>query len=615
MLLIRGTLIMLKQENKHKVNFWKFIFKYLKKYRLNLSIAVVCSIITGAVVALQPLIIKYIVDDGIEGLMSTNSDKLKFVGLMCIIYIAISLARVCSWKIGYKNLLASLEGTMLSIRADLFSSIQQKCMRFYEKNSSGELYNYIMGSPISNIKLYIDKMIMTLPYQLVAFGISITALISYNWVLTLIMLAIAISMTALNFFSKKKIRAAAKEYLNAEKETSKHMADILNGISAVKLYSIEDTMMSEFNTYFSDYKEKGMKFTLLNTTEILKPEFVQYLGTALIYFVGALFCLYGEGLLGGLLTTGMLYAFLSSMGSILSILNGWFTLSFQRSAAETALEKIVAVLDEKTSTPEVSAEKMKDISREEAKARNQGKPCIEFKNVKFSYDERPIFTDFSCKIKYGESIGLVGGSGSGKSTFTKLVMRLYDTDNGDIFLHGRNVKDYPTHDLRASFGVVPQSPFIFYGTVLSNIKITNPNATDDEVRRAMDIAHVSEFVDEMPNGVNTIIGDGAVSLSGGQRQRIAIARAVLKKPDILIFDEATSALDNRSERLVQAAIEELMKDHTIIIVAHRLSTIKNVDRILLFDNGEIVEEGSYEELEALHGEFYNLLHIDEMSKT
>lgn len=593
--------------DRQKIGFWKFMSGYLRKYRINIIIAMLCSVITGIVVATQPLVIKYIVDDGIEGVMSSNADKLKYVGIMCIIYIAISLARVVSWKFGYKNLLIMIEGSMLSLRADLFSSIQHKCMRFYEKNSAGELYNYIMGSPVGNIRVYIDKMIMTLPYQIVAFIISVTALLSYNWVLTLIMIAIIISMTVISAVSKKTIRKASGEYLSSEKETSKYMTDVLNGIGAVKLYSIEDSTMNDFNVHLKSFKEKGMRLTFLNATELLKPEFVQYVGTALIYFVGAFFCLYGDGIPGGLLTTGMLYAFLSSMGSILTIINGWFGLWFQKASADTALEKIVSLLDEKTTTPEVTPERVKDINTEEIKAKASDTPCIEFRHVRFAYDKRPIFKDLDCRIRYGESIGIVGGSGSGKSTFTKLIMRLYDIDGGEIFLHGKDVKYYSTHDLRSSFGVVPQSPFIFYGTILSNIKITNPQATDEEVKRAMDISHVTDFVKDLPNGADTVIGDGAVALSGGQRQRIAIARAVLKRPDILIFDEATSALDNRSEHLVQSAIDDLMKDHTIIIIAHRLSTVRNVDRILVFDDGDIVEEGTYEELVQRQGEFYRLL--------
>ena len=234
-------------------------------------------------------------------------------------------------------------------------------------------------------------------------------------------------------------------------------------------------------------------------------------------------------------------------------------------------------------------------------------PCIEFSDVTFSYDNVKIFDKLNCKINYGESVALVGSSGSGKSTFSKLIMRLYDVQEGKISVHGQDIKNYPTHDLRVSFGIVPQSPFIFYGSIWDNVKIARPNATNKEIINAMEIANVHEFVNQLDRGWNTIVGDGGLDLSGGQRQRIAIARAVLGDPDVLIFDEATSALDNISERAIQRAMEELMKSHTVIVIAHRLSTIKNVDRIMVFEKGEIIEEGNYSELAEKGGKFTELL--------
>ena len=214
-------------------------------------------------------------------------------------------------------------------------------------------------------------------------------------------------------------------------------------------------------------------------------------------------------------------------------------------------------------------------------------------------------------MQYGESVALVGGSGSGKSTFTKLAMRLYDPSGGCVRVHGRDVRQYGIHDLRISFGVVPQNPFIFQGSVWDNVRIARPNASNKDIINAMEIAHVHEFVNDLPHGWNTMIGEGALSLSGGQKQRIAIARAVLGDPDILIFDEATSALDNISERHIQEAMETLMKTHTVIIVAHRLSTIRNVDRIMVFKDGLVVEEGSYDALIKMDGAFAELLTFKE----
>ncbi len=303
---------------------------------------------------------------------------------------------------------------------------------------------------------------------------------------------------------------------------------------------------------------------------------------------------------------------MTSMGNILAILNSLLLIGRQKSAAEAGLYKILDILETSTSTPEIEdEEKRRSVEVEIASAKAKGKPCIAFENVDFSYDDKPIFQDFSCRIAYGESVALVGGSGSGKSTFTKLAMRLYDPSGGSVRVHGRDVRQYGIHDLRVSFGVVPQNPFIFQGSVWDNVRIARPNASNKDIINAMEIAHVHEFVNDLPHGWNTMIGEGAMSLSGGQKQRIAIARAVLGDPDILIFDEATSALDNISERHIQQAMETLMTTHTVIIVAHRLSTIRNVDRIMVFKDGVVVEEGSYDELIKKDGAFAELLTFKE----
>ena len=264
-----------------------------------------------------------------------------------------------------------------------------------------------------------------------------------------------------------------------------------------------------------------------------------------------------------------------------------------------------AVLHENTTTPEPVSVHNPEI--EKASALRKNSPCIEFKNVDFAYDERKIFSDFSCKLDYNKSFGIVGSSGSGKSTITKLLMRLYEVDEGEILIHGCDIKKYSLHDLRRMIGIVPQDPFIFQMRIIDNIRIAASDAPMLEVMKAMEIARVHEFVNDLPMGWNTVVGDGGFGLSGGQKQRIAIARAVLGKPDILVFDEATSALDNVSERHIQNAIEELMKTHTVLMVAHRLTTIKNVDEILVFEKGQVIQRGNYKQLSEQEGMFKDML--------
>lgn len=589
-----------------KNGFIKNIFPFIKEYKSKLVFCMCCALIVGVCVACQPLIIKYIVDSGISNGALSPNEKVRYVGIMCIIYIVISVSRSFLWRQGYRKMVQVMEGTILNIRSKFFAHVQSIGMKFHENNSSGELFNCIMGSPIINIKSFLNSIFMAVPYQVVSLAISLFALFSYDWLLTIILFFTALFMALFAFFARRKVRNASSDYLKSEAGASKYISDTLNGIDSVKIYSIEDNTFRAFQNTVSEMREKGVSATLTNHMAALLIETVQFLGTAVVYFVGAISCIYRG------VSVGVLYAFLSSMGTILGILVSWLSLGLSKASAESGLEHITNVLNTKTTTPEKEEMRRRSIEVEKQSAKSKNSFCIEFKNVDFAYNNRNIFENFSCGINYGESVALVGSSGSGKSTFSKLAMRLYDVQSGEVKVHGRDVRDYGIHDLRTSFGVVPQNPFIFYGSIWENIKIARPEASNSDIVKAMEIAHVHEFVNELDRGWNTVVGDGGFDLSGGQKQRIAIARAVLGNPDVLIFDEATSALDNISERAIQNAMETLMKTHTVIIIAHRLSTIRNVDRILVFDHGNIVEEGTYNELSNKeNGVFSNLLTANE----
>lgn len=577
------------------IKFWSTLLRFAKGESHHIILSLICAVITGVVVAAQPLIIKYIVDNGISNTSAPPEVRLKTVGIFCLLFIVVSVMRVGFWAFGYRHTLKALEGVIFRIRSSFFYHVEHLCARFHENTSAGELYNYIMGTPIASVKTYLNQIILTLPYQSVSFAISLSALFYYDWLLTLVLLAVAFVMVTFNYFSRPKVRRLSKEYIQKETEMSKYITDVLHGIDAIKLYSVEDDVFKTFSSYVSMIKNEGVKLLYSQYFQAVKPELANFTGTAIIYFVGAFSCIYRG------VSTGVFFAFLSSMSIILSTLSSLLNVALLRQSAESGLNKIMNVLDVKSSTPDIPEERKRNTTIEKTASLRKNKPCIEFDNVTFGYVDTPVYEGLSCSIGYNESIGLVGSSGSGKSTFTKLVMRLYDVQGGEIRIHGRNVKDYKLHDLRMTFGVVPQNPFIFQGSIMDNIRIARPDCENIDIINAMEIAHVHEFVNELTDGWHTVIGDGGLDLSGGQKQRIAIARAVLGNPDILIFDEATSALDNLSERHIQQAMETLMKTHTVLIVAHRLTTIKNVNRIFVFDKGKIVEEGSYNELANKEG--------------
>lgn len=575
--------------------FWKTVWPYLKDHSRKLVFCVISALLVGVCVAVQPLIIKYIVDNGIASETLAPNDKIRHVGLFCLLYVAISSARIYIWRQGFKSMFQALEGTLLNLRSKVFSHVQDLGMNFYESTSTGELFNCIMGAPTTSIKEYLHQIFMSVPYQVVTMIISLFALLHYDWVMTLILLATAFVMALVHKFARRKIRGLSSDYYRSEAAASKYINDTLNGIDAVKIYSIEDDTFRNFQNIINQMYEKGVEMSFSRQKESTKPELIQYIGTAVVYFVGAISCVYRN------VSVGVLYAFLSSMTSILGILISWLNIGLSRSSADAGLNRIMTILETTSTTPEKAESERLSIAEERNNAMKNNLPCIEFDHIDFSYDSKQVFQNFSCKINYGESVALVGSSGSGKTTFSKLALRLYDVQKGAIKVHGKDVKDYSLHDLRVSFGVVPQGTFIFYGSIWDNIKIARSDASNKEIINAMEIAHVHEFVNELEHGWNTIVGDGGLDLSGGQKQRIAIARAVLGNPDVLILDEATSALDNISERAIQEAMETLMKSHTVLFIAHRLSTIRNVDRILVFEDGKVVEEGTYDELAAIEG--------------
>lgn len=571
---------------------------YLKKYRLSIFVAMMCSAFTGVCVALQPLVIKHIVDKGITNDALDNGQKLQLVLFMCGIYVLLAVVRILTYNTGYRLLLNGMESALRDLKFRVFDHVEHMGLRFHSEVSVGELHNCLNGTPITNIRTYLQSIILSVPYQSVAMAISLVALFGYDWVMTLVLLCTAILMALLNFFARKKIQKLSAEQIQVETKANHLLVDMLRGMEAVKMYGVEESFLSKFEHTIKNVHETKVKVTFANHMESMKVELAQYVGIAVLYMVGAVSCIYRD------CTTGVLYAFLSSMTTILGILSSWLTMSLNKVSAQSGMDAITRIINKEIDVPDIPQEFSKDVFKAYNTMERKQFSCVEFSDVEFAYDDKKIFNGFNCRLRPGESVALVGESGSGKSTFTKLLLRLYDVQEGSVRVFGNDVKDYSVRTLRSAFGVVPQSTTIFHGTVWDNIKLACPTATDEEILRAIDMAQMNEFKDSLENGWDTVVGDGGRELSGGQRQRVGIARAVLGDPKILIFDEATSALDNVSERAVQSAMEALMKTHTVIVVAHRLSTIKNVDRILVFRHGQIVEEGTYDELAQKEGGYF-----------
>lgn len=594
-----------------KMNPWAPVSAYLRTRRPTLVLVLSCAAVVGFGVALQPLLIRYLIDQGIARPHATPKERFAWALFFAGCYLASSALRMGCWAIGYRRLLKLVEDLLFELRAQFFRHVQGLCLRFHSQVSSGELYSYLMGTPMANIGNFIRQMLILVPTQAVTLALSLGTLAYFDLPMTGLLVGVVLAITLINRRARLRVHELTADFMRTESAVSRYVSDMLRGTRAVKLYAIEENVSDAFEQEIGRMRTKASFLPFAQWIESAKGEATTYVGLAILYAFGAWSCIHRD------LSVGSFVAFATSMQVVTNLVMSLFQLNLGRAAAEASLERIGAILKTDASTPEPEAGRQITVEEAEAAVLAPQKPArrapvrppfLRFEKVDFGYvPGRPVFRGLQCQVGLGERVALVGGSGSGKSTFINLLLRFYDPDRGRILLHGRDLKDYPLADLRGSFGVVPQDPFLFQSTILENIRVALPTAPRSAVIEAMRQAHVDDFILSLPKGLDTPVGEGGFNLSGGQRQRLAIARALLGRPHYLIFDEATSALDNESENLIRESLEAFGREHTVITIAHRLSTIRNVDRILVFDHGRLVEEGTWAALMAKRGAFSRLV--------
>ncbi|QSS96857.1 ABC transporter ATP-binding protein [Psychroflexus sp. ALD_RP9] len=372
------------------------------------------------------------------------------------------------------------------------------------------------------------------------------------------------------------------------------LEETLGGLKIIKGFNAESIFYNKFKSSTENFFNYSN--SLLNRQNLASPA-SEFLGIAVI----AVLLWYGGNMVlnEGLLDGSSFIAYMGLAYNILTPAKGISKASYNVKKGNAAAERVLEILETENTIQDPK----------QAIQKTDFKTAISIKNLWFKYEDEYVLKDFSAHIKKGETLALVGQSGSGKSTIANLLTRFYDTNKGEISIDDIKLKDLKQKDLRQLMGLVTQDSILFNDTIAENLRIGKPNATDDELIKALKIANAFDFVNNLPKGINTNIGDSGNKLSGGQKQRLSIARAVLKNPPIMILDEATSALDTESERLVQKALENMMKNRTSIVIAHRLSTIQNADKIIVLQKGEIVEEGKHDELIAKKGTYMKLVEM------
>ena len=573
---------------QRSTSFWrgyKLFWPFLKPYWVLAVVGVLLTIPVGALDAVIALFLKpftdnVMVNQQVEAAYYVPAIIIGFTIVQGIFIYASSL--VNSYVGGAINLL---------IRAKLYEKLLSFDSRFYDANNSGSVILRFFNDAesassglIANIKLFLTKLFSSL---------SLIGVLLYNsWQLTIV----AIGVVCFLVVPMRIVRRRIKGIVNRSVSASTGMITLYNettlGSKVIKSFNLKQYMYQRFYEQ-ADFLFK-MSVKLVRDTNWLSPvmHFVSSLGVGAVLYFGV------DMIIKGQITSGEFVSFLAALIMLYTPLKSIGNNYIQVQGALLALDRINDLLE---------YESFENGKNEGDKKLDGIKQGVEFSHVAFSYTGQvEVLKDINFKVKVGQKVALVGNSGGGKSTVCSLITRLYETKAGTITIDGIDIKDYSLESLRSQVAFVFQDNFLFAGTIRQNILFGKADASEEEINQALKSAYLDEFVASLPDGLDTQIGERGVSLSGGQKQRLAIARAIIRNAPLVILDEATSALDNRSEKVVQKALDELMKGRTTLVIAHRLSTIRDADVILVVNDGYIVEQGSHDELLALNGAYATL---------
>ena len=482
-------------------------------------------------------------------------------------------------------------GVVRDIRNQLYRKITSLPLGFFSEERKGDIIARMSGDvqEVENSIMSSLDMLFKNPILIILY---FATLIVISWQLTLFTLIIVPIMGWFMGFVGRKLKAKSIKAQAMWSDTMSMVEETLGGLRIIKAFCAEDKMNRRFDAINTSYREQVRR---VNTRQQLAHPMSEFLGTVLIVIVlwfGGMLVLNNMTLSGP-----MFIYYLVMLYSIINPLKDFSKASYNIPKGLASMERVDKILNAENPIKE-KADPVHIASFEHS---------IEFRHVSFRYGEKWVLRDINLKIEKGKTVALVGQSGSGKSTLVDLIPRYYDTQEGQVLIDGVDVRDLCIHDLRMLIGNVNQEAILFNDSFYNNISFGVESTTMEQVEKAARIANAHDFIMASEHGYDTNIGDRGGRLSGGQRQRVSIARAILKNPPILILDEATSALDTESERLVQDALEKLMKTRTTVAIAHRLSTIKNADEICVLHEGRIVERGSHDELMVLNG-YYRKLH-------
>ena len=549
--------------------------KYIKKYYiliiLNILLATMSSLVSSAPIAL----IKRLFDKGISG--KSEKDILYAAGAM--IMLAAIGAILMYWNTIFSTVISS--SIYKDIVTDIYNKIQTLDMEYFSSKKIGDMMTRVMTDPsnINSIILEIFDMISEIIK--VVFFLGIAFYIDFDLTLGVMVITPILVITVRRY--AKRLKRSGRQRQEALDGLNSKLQETLSGIRIIRAFATEEYEINNFKKKNNSLKKIAVRSARYNAKANSIMEALNYIIIALLLMFSGYRVLRAKNFTPG--------DFITIIGAISSMYT-------PARRAITRFNAISVNLSSITRVSEILEEMPSIVNKENCIKFENFIDGISFENVDFEYKDNPekILKNINLDVKKGETVAFVGNSGGGKSTLVNLIPRFFDVSNGSLKIDGIDIRDYEIKSLRKAIGIVPQETFLFSGTILSNIKYSRQNATFEEIVEAAKQANAHEFIENLSDGYNTEIGERGVKLSGGQKQRIAIARAILENPQILILDEATSALDNESEKLVQDALEKLMEGKTTFVIAHRLTTIENSNKIVVIQKGEIKEVGNHNEL-------------------
>lgn len=567
------------------MGYIRWFLSFLKKYRVRMIVGLILVFITSLLVLINPQISGMIVDEVIEG---QHYEKL---GILLLIMIGVTLVRSLLRFTFLMCFESSSQGLVYDMREEAYRKLMKEDFNFFNKNRTGDLMSRQTGD-MDAVRHMVSHVIYFSFENILVFLMALVMIFSVNVKMALCMLIVLPFTLAVTLSQRRHIKPAFDRVRDCFSSLNAFAQETIAGNRVVKAFAKEDYELEKFDRENDGYRDAQLNAASIWMKYIPMFEVLSQCLTIILMIMGGFMVIDGEMTIGNMVTVnGYLWMLNSPLRQA-----GWIINDLQRFL--TAIEKIYKVY---TTEPDIK-------QPEHVIEKRKLKGSVTFDHVNYYTNDDTVLKDISFHVEPGQTVGIIGATGSGKSSLVNLICRFYDVNQGRVLVDDIDVRNLNLQTLRGNIGIAMQDVFLFSDTIEGNIAYGNPDCTFEQVQAAAKIANADEFIREMPEGYDTIIGERGVGLSGGQKQRISLARAILKDPSIIILDDTTSAIDMETESMIQNELKKISDERTVFIIAHRISSIIHADQILVLDNGRLVERGTHEQLLAKKGYYSTVFH-------